>query len=83
MLEKKIKIIMSTLIIMSIPISVMALPRAIISDSVVINKGNGSVVIPPSEVLDEIINTENSLLNKGSITIKLADTQNNQSKENV
>ena len=61
----------------------MASPRAIISDSVIINKGDGSVVIPPSEVLDEILNNETSLSNKGSITIKLANVKNNQSKEGV
>ncbi len=102
MLGKKLKLLVSTLILLSIPISVMASPRAIIGDSVVIdkgdgsvvippsdvldemiNKGDGSVVIPPSEVLDEILNNETSLSNKGSITIKLADVKNNQSKEGV
>ena len=63
--------------------SVIASPRGIINNSVVINKGDGSVVIPSSEVLNEMLNTEDSLLNKGSITIKLADTQNNKSKEGV
>lgn len=83
MLGKKLKVLVSTLILLSIPISVMASPRAIISDSVIIDKGDGSVVIPPSEVLDEILNNETSLSNKGSITIKLADAKNNQSKEGV
>lgn len=83
MLGKKLKLLVSTLILLSVPISVMASPRAIISDSVIIDKGDGSVVIPPSEVLDEILNSESSLLNKGSITIKLADAKNNQSKEGV
>lgn len=83
MLGKKLKVLVSTLILLSIPISVMASPRAIIGDSVVIDKGDGSVVIPPSDVLDEIINTEDYLLNKGSIKIKLADAKNNQSKEGV
>ncbi|MBC5630543.1 LPXTG cell wall anchor domain-containing protein [Clostridium sp. NSJ-6] len=83
MLGKKIKVLVSTLILLSIPISVMASPRAIINDSVIIDKGDGSVVIPPSEVLDEILNNETSLSNKGSITIKLADAKNNQSKEGV
>jgi LPXTG cell wall anchor motif len=82
-LGKKLKVLVSTLILLSIPLSVMASPRAIISDSVIINKGDGSVVIPPSEVLEEILNTEDSLLNKGSITIKLADAKNNKSKEGV
>ena len=83
MLGKKLKVLVSTLILLSIPISVMASPRAIIGDSVVIDKGDGSVVIPPSDVLDEMLNSESSLLNKGSITIKLADAKNNQSKEGV
>ncbi|WP_302782934.1 hypothetical protein [Clostridium saudiense] len=83
MLGKKLKLLVSTLILLSVPISVMASPRAIISDSVIIDKGDGSVVIPPSEVLDEILNSESPLLNKGSITIKLADAKNNQSKEGV
>ena len=83
MLGKKLKVLVSTLILLSVPISVMASPRAIISDSVIIDKGDGSVVIPPSEVLDEILNNEASLSNKGSITIKLADAKNNQSKEGV
>lgn len=81
--KKKLKVLVSTLILLSVPISVMASPRAIISDSVIINKGDGSVVIPPSEVLDEILNNETSLSNKGSITIKLANVKNNQSKEGV
>ena len=83
MLGKKLKVLVSTLILLSIPISVMASPRAIISDSVIIDKGDGSVVIPPSEVLGEILNDKASLSNKGSITIKLADAKNNQSKEGV
>ena len=83
MLGKKLKVLVSTLILLSIPISVMASPRAIINDSVIIDKGDGSVVIPPSEVLNEILNNETSLSNKGSITIKLADAKNNQSKEDV
>ena len=83
MLVKKLKVLVSTLILLSVPISVMASPRAIISDSVIIDKGDGSVVIPPSEVLNEILNNETSLSNKGSITIKLADAKNNQSKEGV
>lgn len=83
MLGKKLKLLVSTLILLSIPISVMASPRAIITDSVIIDKGDGSVVIPPSEVLDEMLNSEGSLSNKGSITIKLADAKNNQSKEDV
>lgn len=83
MLGKKLKVLVSTLILLSIPISVMASPRAIIGDSVVIDKGDGSVVIPPSDVLAEMLNSESSLLNKGSITIKLADAKNNQSKEGV
>lgn len=83
MLGKKLKILVSTLILLSIPISVMASPRAIIGDSVVIDKGDGSVVIPPSDVLDEMLDSESSLLNKGSIIIKLADAKNNQSKEGV
>ncbi|MDB1934076.1 hypothetical protein PMY12_08485 [Clostridium tertium] len=83
MLGKKLKVLVSTLILLSIPISVMASPRAIIGDSVVIDKGDGSVVIPPSDVLDEMLNSESSLLNKGSITIKLEDEKNNQSKEGV
>ncbi|MBD7915859.1 hypothetical protein H9660_11955 [Clostridium sp. Sa3CUN1] len=92
MLGKKLKIMVSTLAIMSIPISVMASPRAIITDSVVINKGDGSVVLPPAEILEEVIKTEvsenteeltvqNKTL-KGSISIKLADT-NNKSKDGV
>lgn len=81
MLGKRLRVLVSTLILLSIPISVMASPRAIIGDSVIIDKGDGSVVIPPSEVLDEI--TENYSLNKGSIKIKLADAKNNQSKEGV
>lgn len=83
MLGKKLKGLVSTLILLSIPISVMASPRAIISDSVIIDKGDGNVVIPPSNVLDEILNTEDYLVNKGSIKIKLADAKNNQSKEGV
>ena len=83
MLGKKLKVLVSTLILLSVPISVIASPRAIISDSVIIDKGDGSVVIPPSEVLNEILNNETSLSNKGSITIKLADAKNNQSKEGV
>lgn len=83
MLGKKLKVLVLTLILLSIPISVMASPRAIIGDSVVIDKGDGSVVIPPSDVLDEMLNSESSLLNKGSIAIKLADAKNNQSKEGV
>ena len=83
MLGKKLKVLVSTLILLSVPISVIASPRAIISDSVIIDKGDGSVVIPPSEVLNEILNNETSLSNKGSITIKLADAKNNQSKEDV
>ena len=83
MLVKKLKVLVSTLILLSVPISVIASPRAIISDSVIIDKGDGSVVIPPSEVLNEILNNETSLSNKGSITIKLADAKNNQSKEGV
>ena len=75
---------------MSVPISVMASPRAIITDSVVINKGDGSVVLPPSDILKEVIGTsnnesseiENKIVNTGSISIKLADT-NNKSKEGV
>ena len=80
---KKLKVLVSALILLSIPMSVIASPRGIINNSVVINKGDGSVVIPSSEVLNEMLNTEDSLLNKGSITIKLADTQNNKSKEGV
>lgn len=83
MLGKKLKVLVLTLILLSIPISVMASPRAIIGDSVVIDKGDGSVVIPPSDVLDEMLNSESSLFNKGSIAIKLADAKNNQSKEGV
>lgn len=83
MLGKKLKVLVSILILLSVPIKVMASPRAIISDSVIINKGDGSVVIPPSEVLDEMLNNEASLSNKGSITIKLADVKNNKSKEGV
>ena len=83
MLGKKLKVLVSTLILLSVPISVIASPRAIISDSVIIDKGDGSVVIPSSEVLNEILNNETSLSNKGSITIKLADAKNNQSKEDV
>ena len=83
MLGKKLKVLVSTLILLSVPISVIASPRAIISDSVIIDKGDGSVVIPPSEVLNEILNNETSLSNKGSITIKLADAKNNQSKEDI
>ena len=83
MLGKKLKVLVSTLILLSVPISVIASPRAIISDSVIIDKGDGSIVIPPSEVLDEMLNSEGSLSNKGSITIKLADAKNNQSKEGV
>lgn len=75
MLGKKLKVLVSTLILLSVPISVIASPRAIISDSVIIDKGDGSVVIPPSEVLNEILNNETSLSNKGSITIKLADAK--------
>ena len=58
MLNKKLKIMISTLAIMSIPISVVAAPRAIITDSVVINKGDGSVVLPPAEMIEEVIKTE-------------------------
>ena len=83
MLGKKLKVLVSTLILLSVPISVIASPRAIISDSVIIDKGDGSVVIPSSEVLNEILNNETSLSNKGSITIKLADAKNNQSKEDI
>ena len=83
MLGKKLKVLVSTLILLSVPISVIASPRAIISDSVIIDKGDGSIVIPPSDVLDEMLNSETSLSNKGSITIKLADAKNNQSKEGV
>lgn len=83
MLGKKLKVLVSTLILLSVPFNVMASPRAIISDSVIIDKGDGSVVIPPSNVLDEMLNSESSLLNKGSIKIKLADTKNNHSKEGV
>lgn len=80
MLGKNLKVVVSILILLSVPIKVMASPRAIISDSVIINKGDGSVVIPPSEVLDEILNNETSLSNKGSITIKLADVKNNKQR---
>lgn len=90
MLGKKLKVFISTLILLSIPVSVMAAPRGIIVDSVVINKGDGSVVLPPAEIIEEVINTsdnedslsENKILNTGSISIKLADT-NNKSKEGV
>ena len=90
MLGKKLKVLVSTLILLSIPVSVMAAPRGIITDSVIINKGDGSVVLPPSNILSEVINTsdnedssaENKILNTGSISIKLADA-NNKSKEGV
>lgn len=90
MIKKKLKILVATLAIMSVPISVMASPRAIITDSVVINKGDGSVVLPPSDILKEVIGNsdnesseiENKSVNNGSISIKLADT-NNKSKEGV
>lgn len=92
MLGRKLKFFISTLILLSIPVSVMATPRAIITDSVIINKGDGSTVLPPSEILEELINTntydnedsivENKILNSGSISIKLADA-NNKSKEGV
>lgn len=92
MIGRKLKFFISTLILLSIPVSVMATPRAIITDSVIINKGDGSTVLPPSEILEELINTntydnedsivENKILNSGSISIKLADA-NNKSKEGV
>lgn len=56
--------------------------RAIIVDSVVINKGDGSVVIPSNKVLETL--NENTLANeKGSLTIKLSDTSINSSKAGV
>ena len=57
MIKKKLKILVATLAIISVPISVMASPRAIITDSVIINKGDGSVVFPPSDILKEVIGT--------------------------
>lgn len=87
MLGRKLKLWVSTLILLSVPVSVMATPRAIIADSVVIDKGDGSMVLPPSEILEEVINNEDSsvyskILNTGSISIRLADA-NNKSKEGV
>ena len=78
MLGKKLKVLILTLMLLSVPLSVIASPRAIISDSVIINKGDGRVVIPPNEILEEILNTKDSLLNKGSITIKLADAKSDK-----
>lgn len=88
MLRKKLKIMVITLAIMSIPISVMAAPRGIIKDSVVINKGDGSVVLPPAEIIEEVIKTEvtektEEVALSGSISIKLADTEKSNSKEGV
>lgn len=83
MLGKKIKIFLTTLALLSIPICAIASPRAIISDSITIDNGDGSTVITPSEVLTDILNNEENLSNKGSITIKLADLKNGKSKKDV
>ncbi len=53
--------------------------RAIITDSVVINKGDGTVVMPPSEVLDKVEKSDKY----GSLKIKLSDTSSNSSKAGV
>ena len=56
--------------------------RAIITDSVVINKGNGTVVMPSSEVLETLDESEISQAT-GSLKIKLSDTSKNSSKAGV
>ena len=72
MLGKNIKVFLTTLALLSIPVCAIATPRAIIADSITIDKGDGSSVIPPSEVLTEILDesSKDSLKDKGSITIK-------------
>lgn len=80
MVGRKFKIMLATLAIMSIPICAMAGPRAIISDSVTIDKGDSSVVIPPREVLEGLTNESGS---SGSLKIRLSDTKKNNSKEGV
>ena len=56
--------------------------RAIITGSVVINKGDGTVVMPPSEVLETLDESEISQAT-GSLKIKLLDTSKNSSKAGV
>lgn len=79
MVGRKFKIMLATLAIISIPICAMAGPRAIISDSVTIDKGDTSVVMTPSEVLETLTNDSIS----GSLKIRLSDTKKNNSKEGV
>lgn len=81
MVGRKFKIMLATLAIVSIPICAMAQSRAIISGSVTIDKGDTSVVIPPSEVLEDL--TNDSISSSGSLKIKLSDTKKNNSKEGV
>lgn len=81
MVERKFKIMLATLAIMTIPICAMAGPRAIISGSVTIDKGDTSVVMPPSEVLETL--TNDKISSSGSLKIRLSDTKKNNSKEGV
>lgn len=51
--------------------------RAIITDSVVIDKEESNSTLPPGEILEEVENRT------GSITITLSDTEDNRDKSNV
>lgn len=88
MLRKKFKIILLTLVVMSIPICANAqqreMQRAIIGDSVIIDKGESNGVIPPKDVLDDLNNNPGEeKQSKGTLKIRLSDTKKNSSKEGV